>query len=71
MDGIYDSDAQISMIRADLVKGISSEGEGKIEITSAFGENEVAPLKIIPMRIDDKIHREVLITCTISKKICE
>lgn len=41
VDGIYDSDARISVIRADLVKDIYGEGEGRIEIASPFGESDV------------------------------
>lgn len=38
LDGFYDSDAQISVVRADVVKDTPSEGEGRIDMASAFGE---------------------------------
>lgn len=67
VEGIYVSYAQISEIWTDLVKDIPGEGEVSIEVKSACGENEVAPLEIIPMRIDVKIYRDVPGTCAISK----
>ncbi|GFW09824.1 retrovirus-related Pol polyprotein from transposon opus [Trichonephila clavipes] len=47
LDGTVDSGAQISVVRADLVKDIESTGEGKIKLISAFGDSETAPLKNI------------------------
>ncbi|GBO01300.1 hypothetical protein AVEN_57544-1 [Araneus ventricosus] len=44
MTGIIDSGAQISVIREDFTSGIKYEGEGYIEISSAFGERETTPL---------------------------
>ncbi|GFW71894.1 retrovirus-related Pol polyprotein from transposon opus [Trichonephila clavipes] len=45
LDGTVDSGAQISVVRADLVKDIESTGEGKIKLISAFGDSETAPLE--------------------------
>ncbi|GFV01504.1 retrovirus-related Pol polyprotein from transposon opus [Trichonephila clavipes] len=36
LNGTVDSGAQISVVRADLVKDIESTGEGKIKLISAF-----------------------------------
>ncbi|GBN30408.1 hypothetical protein AVEN_186933-1 [Araneus ventricosus] len=56
MTGIIDSGAQISVIREDFTSGIKYEGEGYIEISSAFGERETTPLRIFEMNIDDGVH---------------
>ncbi|GFU17308.1 hypothetical protein TNCV_1699991 [Trichonephila clavipes] len=53
LDGTVDSGAQISVVRADLVKDMESIGEGKIKLISAFGDSEVAPLRTFSIRIDD------------------
>ncbi|GFQ86649.1 hypothetical protein TNCT_609221 [Trichonephila clavata] len=39
LDGTVDSGAQISVVRADLVKDIECTGEGKIKLISAFGDS--------------------------------
>jgi len=69
LEGVVDTGAQITVIRADLVKDIPCDGEGKIKIVSAFGETELAQLKIIPMEINDGCHGEVPITCAVSEKL--
>lgn len=69
ISGIVDSGAQISVIRADLVADAPNEGEGRIKIVSAFGEMELAPLKIIRMKINDGRHGEIPVTCAVSEKL--
>ena len=69
VNGIVDSGAQISVIRADLAVDFQDGEEGKIKIVSAFGDTELAPLKIIPMRIDDGHHGEISVTCAVSEKL--
>ncbi|GBN80227.1 hypothetical protein AVEN_195408-1 [Araneus ventricosus] len=69
MIGIIDSGAQISVIREDFTSGIKYEGEGYIEISSAFGEKETTPLRIFEMNIDDGVHGPVPVTCAVSKKL--
>ncbi|GFR01199.1 retrovirus-related Pol polyprotein from transposon opus [Trichonephila clavata] len=69
LDGTVDSGAQISVVRADLVKDIESTDEGKIKLTSAFGDSEVAPLRTFNIKIDDGWHDAVPITCAVSKKL--
>ncbi|GFW45804.1 retrovirus-related Pol polyprotein from transposon opus [Trichonephila clavipes] len=69
LDGTVDSGAQISVVRADLVKDIESTGEGKIKLISAFGDSETAPLRTFSIRIDDGWHDAVPITCAVSKKL--
>ncbi|GFX77388.1 retrovirus-related Pol polyprotein from transposon 412 [Trichonephila clavipes] len=69
LDGTIDSGAQISVVRADLVKDIESTGEGKIKLISAFGDSEVAPLRAFSIKIDDGWHDVVPITCAVSKKL--
>ncbi|KAF8770188.1 hypothetical protein HNY73_017750 [Argiope bruennichi] len=39
-DAIIDSRVQISVVSAKVVKDVPTEGEGKIDIVSAFGEKE-------------------------------
>ncbi|GFT64567.1 hypothetical protein NPIL_547341 [Nephila pilipes] len=41
---ITDSGSQISVIRKEFLRGVQYEGDGHIEIESAFEEKEVAPL---------------------------
>ncbi|GBM54862.1 Retrovirus-related Pol polyprotein from transposon 297 [Araneus ventricosus] len=69
MTGIIDSGAQISVIREDFTSGTKNEGEGYIEISSAFGERETTPLRIFEMNIDDGVHGPVPVTCAVSKKL--
>ncbi|XP_042905941.2 uncharacterized protein [Parasteatoda tepidariorum] len=69
LNGIVDTGAQISVVREKLVADIPCEGESKIEISSAFGESEVTPLKIFQMKINDELHGSVPITCAVSKKL--
>ncbi|GFY38384.1 retrovirus-related Pol polyprotein from transposon opus [Trichonephila inaurata madagascariensis] len=69
LDGTVDSGAQISVVRADLVKDIESTGEGKIKLISAFGDSEVAPLRTFSIKIDDEWHDAVPITCAVSQKL--
>ncbi|GBN65464.1 Retrovirus-related Pol polyprotein from transposon 297 [Araneus ventricosus] len=69
MTGIIDSGAQISVIREDFTSGIKYEGEGYIEISSAFGERETTPLRIFEMNIYDEVHEPVPATCAVSKKL--
>lgn len=67
--GVIDTGAQISVVREDLVDGCQGEGEGTIKIVSAFGDSEVTPLKIFHMKIDDRLHGAVPITCAVSRKL--
>ncbi|GFR15799.1 retrovirus-related Pol polyprotein from transposon opus [Trichonephila clavata] len=69
LDGTVDSGAQISVVRADLVKDIECTGEGKIKLISAFGDSEVAPLRTFNIKIDDGWHDAIPITCAVSKKL--
>ncbi|GBM23098.1 hypothetical protein AVEN_150518-1 [Araneus ventricosus] len=69
MTGIIDSGEQISVIREDFTSGIKYEGEGYIEISSAFGERETTPLRIFEMNINDGVHGPVPVTCAVSKKL--
>ncbi|GBN33473.1 Retrovirus-related Pol polyprotein from transposon 297 [Araneus ventricosus] len=69
MTGIIDSGAQISVIHEDFTSGIKYEGEGYIEISSAFGEREITPLRIFEMNIDDGVHGPVPVTCAVSKRL--
>ncbi|GFX91070.1 retrovirus-related Pol polyprotein from transposon opus [Trichonephila clavipes] len=69
LDGTVDSGAQISEVRADLVKDIESTGEGKIKLISAFGDSETTPLRTFSIRIDDGWDDAVPITCAVSKKL--
>ncbi|GBM29920.1 hypothetical protein AVEN_111228-1 [Araneus ventricosus] len=69
MTGIIYSGAQISVISEDLTSGIKYEGEGYIEISSAFGETEATPLRIFEINIDDGVHGPVPVTCAVSKKL--
>ncbi|GBO13068.1 hypothetical protein AVEN_251786-1 [Araneus ventricosus] len=69
MTGIIDSGVQISLIREYLTSLIKYEGEGYIEVSSAFGEMEITPLRIFEINIDDEVHGPVPVTCAISKKL--
>ncbi|GFQ83378.1 CCHC-type domain-containing protein [Trichonephila clavata] len=69
LDGTVDSGAQISVVRADLVKDIENTSEGKIKLISAFGDSEVAPLRTFNIKIDDGWHDAIPITCAFSKKL--
>ncbi|KAG8193691.1 hypothetical protein JTE90_024052 [Oedothorax gibbosus] len=69
IEGIVDTGAQISVIRADLISDLLCDGAGKIKIVSAFGETELAQLKVIHMKINDGRLGEVPITCAISEKL--
>ncbi|GFQ77381.1 hypothetical protein TNCT_659821 [Trichonephila clavata] len=44
---VIDTGAQISVLREDLIVKDCGEGEGTIQIISAFGEKEIAALKLI------------------------
>lgn len=69
LKGIIDTGAQISVVRSDLIDWDDGEGEGKMEIKSAFGESEIVPLKICNMKIADGRHANVPIMCAISRKL--
>ncbi|GFY62115.1 uncharacterized protein TNIN_118591 [Trichonephila inaurata madagascariensis] len=45
------------------------EGAGTIQIISAFGEKEIADLKLFNLKIDDGKHGSVPIMCAVSKKL--
>ncbi|GFQ74635.1 retrovirus-related Pol polyprotein from transposon opus [Trichonephila clavata] len=69
LDGTVDCGAQISVVQANLVKDIESTGEGKIKFISAFGDSEVASLRTFNIKIDDRWHDAIPITCAVSKKL--
>ncbi|GFT19488.1 uncharacterized protein TNCV_2533861 [Trichonephila clavipes] len=64
-----DTEAQISVLRKDLIGKGCGEGEGTIQIISAFGEKEIAALKLFNLKIDDGKHGSVPIMCALSKKL--
>ncbi|GFT25870.1 retrovirus-related Pol polyprotein from transposon opus [Trichonephila clavipes] len=61
--------AQISVLREDLIGKGCGEGEGTIQIISAFGEKKIATLKPFNLKIDDGKHGSVPIMCAVSKKL--
>ncbi|GFQ64341.1 CCHC-type domain-containing protein [Trichonephila clavata] len=65
---VIDTGAQISVLREDLIGKDCEEGEGTIQIISAFGEKEIAALKLFNLKIDDGKHGSVPIMCAVSKK---
>ncbi|GFY74335.1 retrovirus-related Pol polyprotein from transposon opus [Trichonephila inaurata madagascariensis] len=66
---VIDTGAQISVLREDLIGKGCGEGEGTIQIISAFGEKEIAALKLFNLKIDDGKHGSVPIMCAVSKKL--
>ncbi|GFX61775.1 uncharacterized protein TNCV_1382731 [Trichonephila clavipes] len=66
---VIDAGVQISVLREDLIDKGCGEGEGTIQIISAFGENEIAALKLFNLKIDDGKHGSVPIMCAVSKKL--
>ncbi|GFQ94970.1 retrovirus-related Pol polyprotein from transposon opus [Trichonephila clavata] len=66
---VIDTGAQISVLREDLISKDYGEGEGTIQIISAFGEKEIAALKVFSLKIDDGKHGLVPIMCAVSKKL--
>ncbi|GFR13194.1 retrovirus-related Pol polyprotein from transposon 297, partial [Trichonephila clavata] len=66
---VIDTGAQISVLREDLIGKDCGEGEGTIQIISAFGEKEIAALKLFNLKIDDGKHSSVPIMCAVSKKL--
>ncbi|GFS56636.1 integrase catalytic domain-containing protein [Trichonephila clavipes] len=64
-----DTGAQISILHKYIIGKGCGEGEGTIQIISAFGEKEIAALKLFNLKIDDGKHRSVPITCAVSKKL--
>ncbi|GFX34182.1 retrovirus-related Pol polyprotein from transposon opus [Trichonephila clavipes] len=68
---VIDTGAQISVLREDLIGKGCGEGEGTIQIISAFGEKEIAALKLFNLKIDDGKHVSVPIMCAVSKKLIE
>ncbi|GFY40523.1 uncharacterized protein TNIN_134251 [Trichonephila inaurata madagascariensis] len=66
---VIDIGAQISVLREDLIGKGCGEGEGTIQIISAFGEKEIAALKLPNLKIDDGKHVSVPIMCAVSKKL--
>ncbi|KAF8769797.1 hypothetical protein HNY73_017406 [Argiope bruennichi] len=68
-EGIVDTGAEITVIRQDIIDSCSKQGEGSIKIISAFGEEELAPLVTINVKINDGKHGNVPVTCAASKKL--
>ncbi|GFR21105.1 CCHC-type domain-containing protein [Trichonephila clavata] len=66
---VFDTGAQISVLREDLIGKDCGEGEGTIQIISAFGEKEIAALKLFNLKIDDGKHGSVPVMCAVSKKL--
>ncbi|GFR26053.1 CCHC-type domain-containing protein [Trichonephila clavata] len=66
---VIDTGAQISVLREDLIGKDCGEGEGTIQIISAFGGKEIAALKLFNLKIDDGKHGSVPIMCAVSKKL--
>ncbi|GFR13290.1 retrovirus-related Pol polyprotein from transposon opus [Trichonephila clavata] len=66
---VIDTGAQISVLREDLIGKDCGEGEGTIQIISAFGEKEIAALKLFNLKIDDGKHGSVPIMCAVSMKL--
>ncbi|GFX55063.1 retrovirus-related Pol polyprotein from transposon opus [Trichonephila clavipes] len=66
---VIDTGAQISVLREDLISKDCGEGEGTIQIISAFGEKEIAALKLFNLKMDDGKHGSVQIMCAVSKKL--
>ncbi|GFV77327.1 retrovirus-related Pol polyprotein from transposon opus [Trichonephila clavipes] len=66
---VIDTGAQISVLREDFIDKSCREGEGTIQIISAFGENEIAALKLFNLKTDDGKHGSVPIMCAVSKKL--
>ncbi|GFY46234.1 retrovirus-related Pol polyprotein from transposon opus [Trichonephila inaurata madagascariensis] len=66
---VIDTGAQISVLREDLIGRDCGEGEGTIQIISAFGEKEIAALKLFNLKKDDGKHGSVPILCAVSKKL--
>ncbi|GFQ70584.1 CCHC-type domain-containing protein [Trichonephila clavata] len=67
MKAVIDTGAQISVLREDLIGNDCGEGEGTIQIISAFGEKEIAALKLFNLKIDDGKHGSMPIMCAVSK----
>ncbi|GFV37152.1 retrovirus-related Pol polyprotein from transposon opus [Trichonephila clavipes] len=61
--------AQISVLRKDLIGKVCGEGEGTIQINSAFGEKEIAAPKLFNLKIANVKHRSEPIMCAVSKNI--
>ncbi|KAF8783320.1 hypothetical protein HNY73_013497 [Argiope bruennichi] len=68
-EGIVDTGAEITVIRQDIIDSCSKQGEGSIKIISAFGEEELAPLVTINVKINDGKHGNVPVTCAASRKL--
>ncbi|GFR22675.1 transposon Ty3-I Gag-Pol polyprotein [Trichonephila clavata] len=66
---VIDTGAHISVLREDLIGKDCGEGEGTIQIISAFGEKEIAALKLFNIKIDNGKHGSVPIMCAVSKKL--
>ncbi|GFQ93958.1 retrovirus-related Pol polyprotein from transposon 297, partial [Trichonephila clavata] len=66
---VIDTGAQISVLLEDLIGKNCGEGEGTIQIISAFGEKEIAALKLFNLKIGDGKHGSVSIMCAVSKKL--
>ncbi|GFU34435.1 retrovirus-related Pol polyprotein from transposon 297 [Trichonephila clavipes] len=66
---VIDTGAQISVLREDLIGGGCGEGEGTIQIISAFREQEIAALKLFNLKIDNEKSGSVPIICAVSKKL--
>ncbi|XP_055942030.1 uncharacterized protein LOC129972075 [Argiope bruennichi] len=68
-EGIVDTGAEITVIRQDIIDSCAKQEEGSIKIISAFGEEELAPLVTMNVKINDGKHGNVPVTCAASRKL--
>ncbi|GBO42005.1 hypothetical protein AVEN_201110-1, partial [Araneus ventricosus] len=68
-EGIVDTGAEITVVRRDIIETCPKEGEGCIKIISVFGEEELAPLVTLEMKINNERYGSIPVTCASSKKL--
>ncbi|GFU78439.1 hypothetical protein TNCV_2300541 [Trichonephila clavipes] len=56
VNAVMDAGAQMPMVRPDVVEGQSIDNRGSIQITSAFGEQEMGEVKDSNMELNDLRH---------------
>ncbi|GFW79905.1 retrovirus-related Pol polyprotein from transposon opus [Trichonephila clavipes] len=66
---VIETGTEISVLREDFISKVCGEGERAILIISAFGEREIAALKLFNLKIDNEKHGSVSIMCAMSKKL--
>ncbi|GFS92889.1 retrovirus-related Pol polyprotein from transposon 297 [Nephila pilipes] len=67
--GFIDYVAQMSVIHEEISCLVEYEGDGHIEIVSAFREKEMAPLRIFEMSTGSGAHWCVTVSFAVSKKL--